>query len=73
MRRTLEEGPALDVRRDVREGGAGVAPKPPSSAPDAPSGSDAAEDTTSRLLRAKRRATGDDGGGDAPRGGTAGQ
>ncbi len=77
MRRTLEEGPALDVRRDVREGGAGVAPKPSSSAPDASPASQGDEDTTSRLLRAKRRATGDngdnDGGGDAPRGGTTGQ
>jgi hypothetical protein len=77
MRRTLEEGPALDVRRDVREGGAGVAPKPASSAPDGSTAAGADEDTTSRLLRAKRRATRDngedDGGGDPTRGGSAGQ
>jgi hypothetical protein len=66
MRRTLEEGPALDVRRDVREGGSAVPPKPMPSAGDRepnanPQGE---EDTTSRLLRAKRRATGDDESGE---------
>jgi uncharacterized membrane protein len=62
MRRTLEEGPALDVRRDVREGGSSVPPKSAASAGDrdAPATPEAEEDTTSRLLRAKRRATGDD-------------
>ncbi|MFM7133760.1 MAG: VWA domain-containing protein [Planctomycetota bacterium] len=69
MRETLERGPALDVRREAAEGGSTQA------APGATQGSAPAEggaaseaekdiDTTSRLLRAKRRARGDgDGGG----------
>jgi uncharacterized membrane protein len=72
MRRTLEEGPALDVRAEAKDGGAAAEAaakraqqqaKRGGAAGDAPgAGADAEpQDTTSRLLRAKRRATGDDG------------
>jgi hypothetical protein len=84
MRRTLEEGPALDVRAEAKDGGAAAEAaakraqqqaKRGGAAGDTPgAGADAEpQDTTSRLLRAKRRATGDDGSangeGGADRGG----
>jgi uncharacterized membrane protein len=67
MRETLERGPGLDVRNAVKDGGgtqdglrgaarAGEGGPKPSG--DAPAQGD--EETTSRLLRAKRRATGGD-------------
>ena len=77
MRQTLESGPALDVRKAVVEGGdAPPAAKGGSAGASADEGKkqgDAAdtEDTTSRLLRAKRRATGGEGDGDASGGGGA--
>ncbi|MEY3025338.1 MAG: hypothetical protein RLZZ238_235 [Planctomycetota bacterium] len=71
MRRTLETGPALDVRKDVASGGSDDASRY-SSAAGSDGGSDPgpdgaeAEDTTSRLLRAKRRASGGDAGEGGP-------
>jgi uncharacterized membrane protein/Mg-chelatase subunit ChlD len=75
MRDTLERGPGLDVRAAVQEGGAAEPAKParPGGASDAKGGSpesEKPEETTSRLLRAKRRASGDDSGDDS--GGGAG-
>ena len=71
MRETLERGPGLDVRAAVQEGGASDSPKPSrptgaqdGKAKDAANESETPEDTTSRLLRAKRRATGDDESGE---------
>jgi len=68
MRRALEQGPALDVRSETADGGAANEARARAQQSDAagqPEGADAveAEDTTSRLLRAKKRASG--GGDDA--------
>lgn len=68
----LADGPALDVRNELGAGPsaaprAGGAAAPPSGGAARPAASETAggepEDTTSRLLRAKRRALGDDEGG----------
>ncbi len=67
MRRTLDEGPALDVRGEVKDGGAAADAARAKSASQPPDGEKPAaeeENTTSRLLRAKRRATG--GSGEEP-------
>ena len=76
MRETLAKGPSLDVRRAMKD--AGSEPVPSGDAPGSTRNSDSVprsgeatkepEETTSRLLRAKRRATGDGEGG-AKRGG----
>jgi uncharacterized membrane protein len=83
MRQTLESGPALDVRKAVGEGGEAPPPakgaRAGGSADDKQGDAAETEDTTARLLRAKRRATGGDGdgsgggasGGDASGGGGA--
>jgi uncharacterized membrane protein len=77
MRKSLEEGPAIDVRGEAKDGGAAAdaaARKTAQSAAEksaqgaAGEGADGPEETTSRLLRAKRRAT----GGDEPQGGGGG-
>ena len=72
MRRSLEEGPAIDVRGEAKDGGAAAAAEAARKAREAAEQgskpSDGPEETTSRLLRAKRRATGDD----APKGGEGG-
>ena len=74
MRDTLERGPGLDVRNAVKEGGTAPAPdaprKPKADEPAAGAGGD--EETTSRLLRAKRRATGGEGDGADGKGGGGG-
>jgi hypothetical protein len=81
LRETLEKGPALDVRAEMREGGSTQPARGASSASNTPSGDvpakgadQAEQDTTSRLLRAKRRATGgaDDAGGESGGGSTGG-
>jgi hypothetical protein len=79
MRETLERGPGLDVRAAVQEGGASDAPKPSrpagaqdGKAKDAANESETPEETTSRLLRAKRRASGDDAGDSGKGGGRGG-
>lgn len=81
LRETLEKGPALDVRAEMREGGSTQPARGGSSASNTPSGDvpskgadQAEQDTTSRLLRAKRRATGgaDDAGGESGGGSTGG-
>ena len=64
MRDSLSKGPALDVRGELKSGGASNDAKKSSSTTDSDASSDpsgaspAAEETTSRLLRAKRRAGG---------------
>jgi uncharacterized membrane protein len=77
MRETLEKGPALDLGAEMREGGS---TQPVRGASAAPKGDvtrdekeEAPQDTTSRLLRAKKRATGGegDGGRDSGPGGGA--
>ena len=72
MRRSLEEGPAIDVKGEAKDGGAAAAAeaarKAREAADQASKPADGPEETTSRLLRAKRRATGDD----APKGGDGG-
>ncbi len=76
MRETLEKGPALDVRQETKDGGAaatrGRGDGASASGDNARGGGDVKnaddENTTSRLLRAKRRATGGDAGGDSDRG-----
>jgi hypothetical protein len=67
MRETLEKGPALDLGAEMREGGS---TQPVRGASAAPKGDvtrdekeEAPQDTTSRLLRAKKRATGGEGDG----------
>ncbi|MFM7260834.1 MAG: hypothetical protein ACKO3W_09560, partial [bacterium] len=71
LRETLEKGPALDLRNEMREGGStqpirGATPTPKG---DVAKPADAApQDTTSRLLRAKKRATGGDGAADGDAG-----
>jgi hypothetical protein len=64
----LADGPALDVRDELAQGaaasgGSGAAPRRPGPRADADPGSEP-EDTTSRLLRAKRRAHGDERAGE---------
>jgi len=69
MRKNLEEGPALDVRSETKDGGAAAAAaaaakNAQSNTDDAAKPADVEENTASRLLRAKRRATGGDDVGD---------
>ncbi len=66
LRETLEKGPALDLRNEMREGGS---TQPMRGATPAPKGdvakpAETPQDTTSRLLRAKKRATGGDASAD---------
>jgi uncharacterized membrane protein len=73
MRDTLERGPGLDVRNAVKEGGTAPAPDAPrAAADDKAANADEDQDTTSRLLRAKRRATGGEGDGADGKGGGGG-
>ena len=71
LRRTLEEGPALDVRSETADGGEANAAR--QRAQQQSAGAEPAagepEDTTSRLLRAKKRAAGGDGSEGGPGGG----
>ena len=74
MRKAMEEGPSLDVRNEVKDGGTAARAQATRAAGDKPAGDAAAtpeadENTTSRLLRAKRRATGGDDAGDSSNGG----
>jgi hypothetical protein len=71
LRRTLEEGPSLDVRSETADGGEANAAR--QRAQQQAAGAEPAagepEDTTSRLLRAKKRAAGGDGSEGGPGGG----